>query len=85
MTAVGGLALRDNPVIRHDFPSHRQLRGSRKLGPRGQPGPDHDRTADQRARGLRRQGIEDDFQGGRVRHTAVTLTVHEFGLDSQAF
>ena len=39
----------------------------------------------ERARGLRRQGIEDNLEGGRVRHTAVTLTVHEFGLDSLVF
>ena len=30
-----------------------------------------------------RQGIEDDFQRLGVRHMAVTLTVHKFGLDSQ--
>ena len=35
--------------------------------------------------GSRRQRIEDDLQGGGVRHMPVTLTVHEFGLDSEVF
>ena len=33
----------------------------------------------------RRQGIDNDLQRGFVRHMAVTLTVHKFGLDSQFF
>ncbi|HKS19886.1 MAG TPA: hypothetical protein VJS63_11840 [Bradyrhizobium sp.] len=45
--------------------------------------PEHHRLAEKKARTLWRQGIEDRFQGRRVRHTAVTLTVHEFRLDSQ--
>ena len=36
--------------------------------------------ADQRSRGLRRQGIQDNFERGGVRHTAVTLTVQELGV-----
>jgi hypothetical protein len=48
-------------------------------------GANHDRVADQRSRSLWRQGIQDDFERGGVRHTAVTLAVQELGLDSLGF
>ena len=38
--------------------------------------------ADQRSGRLWRQGVEDNFEGGGVRHTTVTLTVQELSLDS---
>jgi hypothetical protein len=63
---------------------NRELRRGREVAPRWPPGADHDRAADKRPRGLRRQRIEDNFKRGGIRHTAVTLTVHEFGLNSLA-
>ena len=41
--------------------------------------------ADERPGGLGRQGIEDDFERFCVRHTALTLTVQKFGLNSPGF
>jgi hypothetical protein len=80
-----GLAFRDNFRASGDFPSGREPGRRRELGPHGPSRADHDRAADERSGGLRRQGIEDDFKRGGIRHTAVTLTVQEFGLDSPAF
>ena len=82
---IRALALGDNPRVRNDFPRHRKPGCSRELGSRRPAGADHDRLADQRSRGLRRQGIQDDFERGGVRHTAVTLAVQELGLDSLGF
>jgi hypothetical protein len=42
-------------------------------------------VANERSRGLRREGVQDNFERGGIRHTAVTLTVQELGLDSQGF
>ena len=83
--AIMVLALRDNLKIRNDFPAQRQRGSLFELGPRGPTGPDHHRLAEKPARDANRQGIDDDFQRGRVRHMPVTLTVQEFGLDSQFF
>src|SRR3979411_1030706 len=83
--AVRRLAFRDDLGTSHDLPSGREFRRSRELGPRRPPGPDDDRTADERPRDLRRQGIENNFERSGIRHTAVTLTVQEFGLNSLAF
>ena len=85
MTRSRRLAFRDNLTIGNDFPAHRERwpRG-RSSASRRPPAPDHHRLAQQAARGLRRQGIEDDFQRRRIRHTAVTLTIDKFGLNSAA-
>ncbi len=72
----------DNLLARRDFPCGRQLGARQQRGPRRLPRADHDRLADQRPRRLRRQRFEDDFQGCFVRHTAVTLAVQKFGLNS---
>jgi hypothetical protein len=68
-----------------DFPCRRQFGTRQKRGARRLPGSDHDRVADQGSRGLRRQRFQDDFQGRRVRHTALPLAVQKFGLNSPGF
>ena len=82
---IRALALGDNLLVRNDFPRHRKLGRGREFGSRRPSGADHDRLADQRSGGLRRQGVQDNFERGGVRHTAVTLTVQELGLDSLGF
>lgn len=74
---VRTLAFGDNPRIRDNLPLDRKRGEGRQFGPRRPPGANHHGVADQRPLGLLRQGIEDDFQRGGVRHTAVTLTVQE--------
>jgi len=48
-------------------------------------GPNHHRFAEKPVWDADRQGVEDDFQCGRIRHMAVTLTVDKFGLDTHLF
>ena len=83
--AIDTVAPGDNARFRNDFPCHRTPGGSREFGSRRPPGPYHDGVADQRSRGLRRQGLQDNFERGGVRHTAVTLTVQELSLDTPGF
>ena len=48
-------------------------------------GSDHHCLVEKPVRHPRRQGVENNFQRDGICHMAVTLTVHEFGLDSQVF
>src|ERR1700682_4205078 len=80
--ATGGLALGDNLKTRNDFPSRGERSSLRKFSPGRPTGPDHDRLANEPARGQGRQGLEDDFQRRSTCHMAVALTVDKFGLDS---
>ena len=83
--AITDLPLRDDPATRDDLPVQRQ--GSRpvELGPRRLTGANHHRLAQKPVRRPHRQRIEDNLQCHGVRHMAVTLAVHKFGLDTQLF
>src|ERR1700716_722246 len=78
-----GRALRDNLKTGNDFPANRERGSLAEHGPRRLTGPDHHHLAEKPVRCARRQGIDDEFQRGFVRHMAVTLTVDVFGLDTQ--
>ena len=52
---------------------------------RGPTGPNHHGRVEKPVRDGSRQGVDNDLQRGRVRDMPVTLTVHEFGLDTQFF
>ena len=80
--AIGGLAFGDNPRIGNDFPAYREPCRGPEFASRRPPVPDHDRLAQQWPGGLWRKCVQDNFKRRRIRHTAVTLTVHEFGLNS---
>ena len=83
MTRSDGLAFRDNPQHPQRFSSlPGTLAAGRSSLRAGRPRPDHHRLAHERPRGLRRKRIEDNFERRRIRHTAVTLTIEEFGLNS---
>ena len=82
---ITGLAVSDNLKTRNDFPMQRKRDSLLQLGPRGPAGANHHGLLEKPVGNLRRQGIEDDFQRGCVRDMPVTLTVQEFGLDSQVF
>ena len=56
-----------------------------EFGSRGPPDRTTTAWSSNRRGVLHRQGIEDDLQRGCIRHMAVTLTVHIFGLDSPVF
>ena len=81
--AIVGLAFGDNLNARNDFPAQRERGGLAELGPRRLPDRTTTGLVQKPVRRRGRQGIEDDFQRGRVRHMAVTLTVDKFGLNSQ--
>src|ERR1700687_2088376 len=80
-----GLAVSDNLKTRNDFPAQRKRGNLLQLGPRVPAGPNHHRLLEKPVWGPHWQGVEDDFQRGWVRYMPVTLTVQEFGLDSQLF
>ena len=80
--AIRVLAFRDNPRIGNDFPVYRDTGRGPEFASRRPPVPDYHRLAHQRPRGLRRKRIQDNFERRRIRHTAVTLTIQEFGLNS---
>jgi len=81
--AVTCLPLRDDPGVPDDFPVQRQFGGGFELGSCGLARPDHHRLPEKPVRGPYRQRIENDLQCRGIRHMAVTLTVHEFGLNTQ--
>jgi hypothetical protein len=74
--------LRDNLKIGNDFPSHRHCDSIAQKGSPGLPGSQHGRPIHQAIPGPVRQGGEDNFQRGGLRHTPVALTVDKFGLNS---
>ena len=83
-SGIAGLSLRNNLNPRSDFPAQWEG-GSLEFSPRWLTGPDHHRLVEEPVRRPRRQGIEDGFQRHGVCHMAVTLTIHEVGLNAQVF
>ncbi len=79
--AAFGLAIDNNLMASNDFPAHRKRGSLPQPAPGGLARSDHHGPLQQPARHFGRQRIEDDLQGGVVRHMAVTLPIDKFGLD----
>ena len=82
MTRSRGLAFGDNLRIGNDFPAYRERGRALSSLRAGRPRRTTTGWPSNRAGVCGGKCIQDNFKRRRIRHTAVTLTVHEFGLNS---